>query len=89
VQLDRARDARELEAAARGSDAARIERRGSDGARIERLGRRVLISSGLEAAGRQYLLERLHEQRYDGLAALLRDRPEILERAEEQRREAR
>jgi hypothetical protein len=79
VQLDRTRDAREFEAAARGSD----------GARSERLGRRVLISSGLEAAGRQYLLERLHEQRYDGLAALLRDRPEIFERAEEQRREAR
>jgi len=76
VQLDGARDARELEAAAADSD----------WARVERVGRRVLISSGLETAGRQYLLERLEERRYDGLAALLRDRPEIFERAAEQRR---
>jgi hypothetical protein len=88
VQLDGARDARELEAAAVRSDRAAGARPAAP-ARIERLGNRVLISSGLEAAGRQYLLERLEEQRYDGLAALLRDRPEIFERAAEQRREAR
>lgn len=84
VQLDRAHDARELEAAAARSDWA-VGPRLAAPPRIERLGTRVLISSALEADGRQYLLERLEAQRYDGLAALLRDRPEIFERAAEQR----
>jgi hypothetical protein len=86
VQLDGEADARELEAAAARSDWA-VGPRLAAPARIERVGVRVLISSGLEAAGRQYLLEGLEEQRYAGLAALLRDRPELLERAAEQRRE--
>jgi hypothetical protein len=88
VQLDGARDARELEAAAVRSERATSASLAAP-ARIERLGQRVLISSGLEGAGRQYLLAGLEEQRYDGLEALLRDRPEIFERAAEQRREAR
>ena len=83
IQLDRERDARELEAAAVRSGWARAAL-----GRIERVGLRVLISAGLEADGRQFLLERLVEQRYGELSALLRDRPEILEHAAEQRRAA-
>jgi hypothetical protein len=84
VQLDHEADARELEAAAARSDWA-VGPRLVAPARIERLGLRVLISSGLEEAGRLYLLERLEARRYDGLTALLRDRPEIFERAAAQR----
>ena len=88
VLLDGARDARELEAAAARSDWA-VGARLAAPARIERLDTRVLISSGLEASGRQFLLGRIEPRRYDSLAALLAERPEILERAAEQRDEAR
>jgi hypothetical protein len=48
----------------------------------------VLLSSGLEADGRRFLLDSLEPARYAGLAALLRERPEILARAAAIRRAA-
>src|SRR5262245_3359442 len=58
-------------------------------AHVERRGLRMLLSAGVEAAGRSMLLERLEPVRDAGLAALLRGRPEILERAAEIRGAAR
>ncbi len=94
IQLDSEVDARELETSALSSSFRGRIGPASIGGRIgaaliERRGVRLLISTGLEASGRSFLLERLEPQRYPGLAALLRDRPEILERAEQQRRELR
>jgi hypothetical protein len=80
IQLDRDADADELEALARRAGwPARAELAAPAG--VERAGRRVLLFAGLEPAGRRFLLERLVAERYEGLTALLRGRPEILERA--------
>ncbi len=85
IQLDSEADAQELEAAVSSSSF-----RGRIGPNaLERRGVRLLLSTGLEARGRSFLLEGLRAQRYPGLAALLRDRPEILERAADQRGERR
>ena len=83
-QLDTERDARELESAA---VAVRFTARAGlvPPATVERSGLRVLVSAGLEPAGRETLLTRLAPVRYDGISALLRNEPEILERAERQR----
>jgi hypothetical protein len=83
VQLDGERDARELEerAAQAGLPTAGV----AGPPRVARVGRRVLLAAGLEAAGREHLLERAVEERYAGLAALLAWRRDILERAERQR----
>jgi hypothetical protein len=84
IQLDGERDARELEALARRAGwPARSDHAAPSG--IERSGVRVLLYAGLDPAGRRFLLERLVAERYAGLAALLRERPEILERAGRQR----
>jgi hypothetical protein len=84
VQLDTESDARELEAAAVATGWMR--RKGLAGPLgVERSGRRVLVYAGVEPAGRQALLVRVAPLRYRGLAALLREEPEILERAEAQR----
>jgi hypothetical protein len=81
IQLDRESDAKELEALVRRAGGlARAELAPPFG--VERAGQRVLLSAGLETGGRRFLLEELEAVRYDGLDALLRDRPEILERAE-------
>jgi hypothetical protein len=88
IQLDTGRDATELEALTRRADwAARWDHALPVG--IERSGLRVLLFAGLDAAGRRYLLERLEAERFDGLPALLRARPEILERGGEQREDGR
>jgi hypothetical protein len=80
IQLDREAEAAELEAIlARAGWPVRADQ--AEPAGIERSGRRVLLYAGLEPAGRRYLLERILAERYAGLAALLRARPEILERA--------
>jgi hypothetical protein len=84
IQLDGERDARELEALARRAGwPAHAEHAAPSG--IERSGLRVLLYAGLDPAGRRFLLERLQAERYAGLSALLRERPEILERAGRQR----
>jgi len=84
IQLDRESDAIELEALARHARGpARVA--GAPPVGIARAGLRVLLFAGLEPAGRRFLLEQLEAERYDGLSALLRERPEILEHAEEQR----
>ena len=84
IQLDTERDALELEAAAvRSGWTARAGLAAPLG--IERSGVRVLLFAGLDAAGRQALLVHLEPIRYAGLSALLRNEPEILERAERQR----
>jgi hypothetical protein len=88
IQLDGERDARELEELARRAGwPARAEHAAPSG--IERSGLRVLLYAGLDPAGRRFLLERLVAERYAGLAALLRERPEILERAGRQRESGR
>ena len=88
IQLDTERDARELEAAAvQAGWTARAGLAGPIG--VERNGLRVLLFAGLEAAGREALLVRLQPVRYSGMSALLRNEPEILERAEAQRAAAR
>jgi hypothetical protein len=88
LQFDTPEDAFELEALAVRADwAARAEPVGPFV--IERSEARVLLSSGLEAEGRRELLERLAPVRYAGFSALLRDQPEVLERAERQRAGAR
>jgi hypothetical protein len=80
IQLDRESDAKELAGLVRrGGWPARAELAPPAG--VETRGRRVLLYAGLDAAGRRYLLERLLAERYDGFAALLRGRPEILGRA--------
>jgi hypothetical protein len=87
IQLDSEADARELEVVApRAGWPARAGLAAP--AQVERRGRRVLLSSGLEPAGRAFLLGSLEPARYRGLAALLRERPEILARAAEIRRAA-
>jgi hypothetical protein len=86
IQTDEPREASELEAAA-------VRAASRTGARgplvIERRGVRVLLSAGLPPLGRAYLLETLEARRYESLDALLRERPEVLVRAAEQRRTAR
>jgi len=81
LQLDRTLDARELETVA--PRAGWPSRPGlAAPAHVERRGRRVLLSAGLEPAGREFLLSTLAPERYAGLAALLRAKPEILARAD-------
>jgi hypothetical protein len=81
VQLDGEADARELEVVApRAGWPARAGLAAP--AHVERRGLRVLLSAGLEPEGREFLLGVLEADRYAGLAALLRERPEILARAE-------
>jgi len=81
LQLDRTLDARELETVA--PRAGWPARPGlAAPAHVERRGRRVLLSAGLEPAGREFLLSTLAPERYAGLAALLRAKPEILARAD-------
>ena len=88
IQLDTEHDARELEAAAlRTGWTARAGLAGPLG--IERSGLRVLLYAGIEPAGREALLVRVQPVRYAGMSALLRNEPEILERAERQRSAAR
>jgi hypothetical protein len=83
-QFDSESDARELaDVAPRAGWPARAGLAGP--AHVERHGRRVLLSTGLDAGARRFLLERLEPTRHAGLAALLRERPEILERAEKLR----
>ena len=87
IQLDGEADARELEVVApRAGWPARAGLAAP--ARVERRGPRVLLSAGLEPAGQGLLLGALEPVRYAGLAALLRERPEILARAEAIRRAA-
>ena len=81
IQLDGEDDARELEGVA--PRAGWPARPGlASPAYVERRRLRVLLSAGLEAEGRSFLLGTLAPVRYAGLDALLRDRPEILARAE-------
>lgn len=84
VQLDGEADAIELAALAARARLPAPEP-GAPALRVERAGPRVLFSTGLEPPGRRFLLEELEAERHAGLAALLRARPEILERAERQR----
>jgi hypothetical protein len=80
IQLDRDEDAEDLARLARRAGwPARAELAPPAG--VESRGRRVLLYAGLEPAGRRFLLERLVAERYEGFAALLRARPEILGRA--------
>lgn len=84
IQLDDEREAEELAALARrGGWPGSMAHAGPYG--VERSGRRVLLYAGLDPSGRRFLLERLEPNRYRGLSALLRDQPEILERAQRQR----
>jgi hypothetical protein len=87
IQLDGEADARELEVVApRAGWPARAGLAAP--AQVERRGLRVLLSAGLDPGGRGFLLGALEPARYAGLTALLRERPEILARAEEIRRAA-
>src|SRR5262245_1221957 len=87
IQLDSQADARELESAApRAGWPARTGL--ASPAQGERHGTRVLFSAGLEAGGREFLLANVAPTRVAGLVALLRERPDILARAEEIRRTA-
>ncbi len=85
LQFDSEADARELEELA--PRAAWPAQSGlAAPAQVERRGMRVLLSAGLDPSGRAFLLERLEPVRTPGLAALLREHPEILEHAAEIRR---
>jgi len=75
VQLDTDRDAAELDGLFRAVAG------GMDGTEVERHGLRVLLSSGLGAPGRAYLLRRLPVSRYEDLSAWLAAHPEVLRRA--------
>jgi len=88
VQLDTPAEAVELEAALGGADW-RARPGLTAPVVVERAKTRVVLAAGLDAAGRRELLARLEPVRYADLAALLRDQPEILERAERQRGAAR
>jgi hypothetical protein len=84
VQLDSEADARELETVApRAGWPARAGL--ASPAAVERRGRRVLLSAGLDADGRGFLLGALQPERHAGLSALLAAHPEILTRAAEVR----
>jgi hypothetical protein len=77
IQLDSEEEAAELHATA-------LRRNGPDSlpdAALEQQARRVLLSVGLGEMARRVLLFDLALERYDGLRALLRERPEILLRA--------
>lgn len=77
IQLDTEEEAAELHATA-------LRANGPDSiadATLEQEGRRVLLSVGLADRARGVLLHDLPLHRYDGLRALLRERPEILLRA--------
>jgi hypothetical protein len=77
IQLDTEPEAAELHAAA-----LRANRPHSlADAQLEQESRRVLLSVGLGKMARRVLLYDLPLERYDGLRALLRERPEILLRA--------
>ncbi len=78
IQLDSVEEAAELHAAVlRAGRPAMIAR-----AIRDQEGRRVLLSVGLEDVARAFLLYDIEPRRYDGLRALLRERPDILLRAE-------
>jgi hypothetical protein len=81
IQLDTEPEAAELHAAAlRGNRPDSLA-----DAQIEQESRRVLLSVGLGESARRVLLNGLPLERYDGLRALLRERPEILLRAQDVR----
>ena len=83
VQLDSEADARELETVA--PNAGWPARGLASPAAVERRGLRVLLSAGLDADGRGFLLGALEPARYVGLTALLAAHPDILARAAEVR----
>jgi hypothetical protein len=77
IQLDTLEEAAELHAAVlRARRPAETSR-----AVLDQEGRRLLLSAGLEDVARAVLLYDLEPRRYDGLRALLRERPDILLRA--------
>lgn len=76
VQLDSARDATELEGLFRVAAEDMAE-----GAGVEREGLRVLLSSGLGARSRAYLLRGLPVRRHEDLASWLAAHPDVLRRA--------